>query len=241
MITDVHNKPGEQVPGWKPLPFTQKKRISMPTRKEKLKIHKQDKITPREKESYSSISTLIQYPFDWVFQYALQIRPGYTFELKDVETTLGDVAHNMIHDLFTAHRYSLPDIRKALDQDYERLLDEAIVKYGAILLLTENTNDLQRLKYQLRKSILTLLEIIEENGLTLTGSEVEMAGETYLGAPGDNQTLTGKIDLMLEEKNGEKVVIDMKWTSYKKRYIDKFLRCIFIYGEAIVKINGRCV
>ena len=50
----------------------------------------------REKESYSSITTMIQHPFDYTVNYLLKLHEPQIGQLPDLDTTKGLVAHRFV-------------------------------------------------------------------------------------------------------------------------------------------------
>lgn len=208
-----------EITGWKKIPVINRNNVLLPEKQNYIHIDNGDKIPPREKESYSSVELLIQHPFDWLFQYPLKINPGFTYDVKDVETTMGDVAHGFIHDIITGNDKDLTRIKESIKKSYNDLLSDAILKHGALLLLDENRFVRERLISQLESSLNKLIEIIEENNLIITGTEVKYEGKL----PALNyQLFDSYIDLLLENKNtGKKYVFDLKWTRKDSKYLSK--------------------
>lgn len=207
-----------EVTGWKKVDLVNSEKIALPLKKNIHKIKNGSAIKARRRESYSSTDILINHPIDWVMQYALHIKPGFTYELNEVETTMGNVAHHFINDLFTSCDFNQDRILNRLHLDYETDLQTSIEKFGAILLLDENTFEASRLKDQLVKSVRVLLKIVKENDLRIIGSELKSTEEL----PGQGgQEYTGDTDLLLETRNRSKVIFDLKWTRKLSRYSDK--------------------
>ena len=55
----------------------------------------------REKESFSSIVKLIQYPFDYVMEYYARLREPGDSQMPDMDRTKGNVAHLVVEKLVT--------------------------------------------------------------------------------------------------------------------------------------------
>ena len=167
----------------------------------------------REEQSYSSLSELINHPFDYVLDYV--------FKLKDKEeethlsTIEGNVAHSVIHQMVeeckkdTSAFLKLCSDSKALNEK----LDKAIQDCGLELLLPENSLEVRIFRHTfLTKSICVLARIIRENDLEIADSEVN-----YGVVKGPEFNYKGYIDFVLKKKNkdiDEYYIFDFKWTTY---------------------------
>ena len=169
----------------------------------------------RDVLSYSSLSELINYPFDYVLDYI--------FSMKDKEegthlsTIEGNVAHNVIHQMVeecskdTSTFLKLCDDKDGLNEK----LDKAIQDCGLELLLPENSLEVRSFRNTfLKKSIRVLARIIEENDLEIEDSEVN-----YGVVKGKEFNYTGFIDFVLKKNNKdsneyEYYIFDFKWTTY---------------------------
>lgn len=209
---------GDDIENWSGTRPVDTSIIKLPENKQVHEIENGRLIRPRETESYSSTELLIQSPFDWVFQYPMHIKPGFTYQLPDVETTMGNVAHNYINTLFTLQEYDLDAIKERLSDHYREDIATALEKYGAILLLPENAFDRSRLISQLRDSVEVLLDLINDNSYGISGTEVSYTASL----PGQGGLLyTGNIDLVLKDRNDIPVIFDLKWSRKPQRYSSK--------------------
>ena len=183
------------------------------------KLDPQDKYTlssdleniKREKESYSSISTLIQHPFDYTMSYLLNLQEPQVGQLPDLDTTKGLVAHLFVEKLFETYREQMAEEYPKLDEStIKQLIGEAIQEKGAVLLLPEYKLERQQFETILKKSIEVLTNIIRHLGLKPIGSEVEVNVEL----DGIGQ-FNGSIDMALEDANEKIVIFDFKWSEAK--------------------------
>ncbi len=228
--------------GWEIPEIRIETKIILPEKKHLHKISRGDLIKPRSTESYSSTELLINHPFDWTFQYPLMIKQGYTYELDEVETTMGNVAHYFINLLLNECNNDISMILARLDNSYEMDLRNTVTGYGAILLLPENSFEYTRLKQRLADSFRTLLDIIRLNQLRIVGSEKEF---TYALVAQGNQEYTGDVDMLLETADGKKVIIDLKWTRKVNRYTRKLQESkavqLALYQELVSLATGTPV
>lgn len=162
--------------------------------------------------SPTAIDTLVQHPFDYLMGNLLYINHDGKARMADLKITLGKVAHAVIEALFAPRgnsRYSEPsEIATRLDLEYEEAYLQALEAKGAILQLAENSLKEKWLHEQLRYCLGVLMEILQANGLKVTGCEQNVRADD----------ITGIIDMTLEDKDGHPVVFDFKWTSWSRQY-----------------------
>lgn len=169
----------------------------------------------REVQSYSSLSELINHPFDYVLDYV------FKFKDKEEDTHLstieGNVAHSVIHQIVeeckkdTSAFLKMCSDSKALNEK----LDKAIQDCGLELLLPENSLEVRIFRHTfLTKSIRVLARIIQDNGLEVADSEVN-----YGVVKGTEFNYQGFIDFVLKKKINDSdefkyYIFDFKWTTY---------------------------
>ena len=188
--------------------------IRFPEKEKEYRIERGTLIPKRETESTSSMELLIQNPFDWVFQYGAQIQPGNSYQLDDIFTTKGKVAHKFIEVLFTEANNELDKAREMLE-NYDLLLQSVVQGYGMILLLDENRFEFEIFKTNLRHAVLNLIDILEVNQLSIVGMELSKTAQIPLIG---NQEVLGKIDLVLTKPNGHKAIFDLKWSRRPNKF-----------------------
>lgn len=194
----------------------------------------------REEESYSSVTSLIQHPFDYTMQYLLKLREPQVGQLPDLDTTKGFVAHLFVETLVKKYREQMADeYLKLADSDIQQIINECILQKGAILMLPEYRIERQQFEAILKDSIRALVSIIKELNLKPLDSEVELnvTLET-IGA------FTAKIDLLLKDANDKYVIFDLKWSeskSYQERLEQKKAMQLELYSHAIKEHYGSDV
>lgn len=165
----------------------------------------------REKESYSSIGTLIQHPFDYTMSHLLKLREPRVGQLPDLDTTKGLVAHLFVEKLFETYGGKMADEYRKMDQvTIKKMMGEAIQQKGAVLMLPEYKLERQQFEGILQESIAVLARIIQDLHLEPIGSEVEVNVDLdTIGA------FYGSIDMVLKDLNGNLVIFDFKWSESK--------------------------
>ena len=165
----------------------------------------------REKESYSSINTLIQRPVDYLLDYVKGYKEYGLEGVADVSTVEGNVAHAYIEELGKRCDNNPKAMLEMHRKDYNNLLAQVISEKGLILYLEENILEKNNFKASLKESVEILLGIIIENGLTIEGFEYNLTSDiANIGK------VCAKIDCLLRDlADGKYVIIDFKNSSSK--------------------------
>ena len=183
-----------------------------------------DKIKWPDHLSPTTISTLVEYPLDYMMERLLNIVSTGPSSIADLKTTKGTVAHAVIESLFAprdGQHSSKPDeIAKRISEEFDEQVRRQTQACGAILDLPENKLDAELLKEQLRKCLDVLLQIIRENRLVVTGCEHQVNEDMGLLKNYKGWDMVGFIDMTLEDENHHPVVFDFKWTSSRSYYQD---------------------
>lgn len=190
-------------------------------------------------ESYSSIDTLINHPFDYVMNYIARLRESSAEEMKNINAVIGTVAHYVIEKLVNDSDGDINFMRNHLQSDYDSLLDEALMEKGIMLLLPENASQLTGLKLKLKKSINAIFDICSNNNLTPVQCEHSFCIDDLI----DIGPFNGSIDMLLETKDKKYVIIDMKWSEnshYKTKLSENTALQLEIYRAAL-EAEGKTV
>ena len=186
----------------------------------------------RDKESFSSVSLLIQHPFDYTMDYLLRLREPIVGQLPDLDTTKGLVAHLVVETLVKEHGEQMADYYLSLDAAArDELFNAAIAQKGAILMLPEYHIECQQFKAVLHDSLTALARTIKDLCLKPVGSEVEL--NVSFEKIGNFQA---KIDLLLRDAAGRYVIFDMKWSeknSYREYLEENKAMQLELYRQAV--------
>jgi hypothetical protein len=165
-------------------------------------------------ESYTSLSCFVFHPFQWVFRQVARLQAGALGGLKDGELLLGSLAHSLIGEVASNPDlvgHARPeDIRSTLEKRLPGLLAES----GAALLLPGREVDRRRLLDNSVRSAWLLVGVMRKGGWVKAEVEKPLEG-TFFGG-----TLTGSADIVLENRAGEKALLDMKWGGRNYRHAD---------------------
>lgn len=186
-------------------------------------FHNADMIKFPERISATALETLTLYPFDFLFDRLLNFQAAGLSGLPGINATRGNVAHAVIARLFSPKDIEsgcgAAEIRQRVESDYDAALQEAINECGAIFMLPENKLERSNLHHQLRRCIESLIDIIDDNCLTVDGCEQHYSGLVGLGEEGEapvEDDLHGYLDMKLTDREGNPVVFDLKWTRSRK-------------------------
>jgi len=181
-----------------------------------------DKLKWPEHMSPTVISTLVEYPLDYMMQYLLDIVNTGPGSIPELKTTKGTVAHAVIESLFAPRndepRSTADEIQRRITEEFDWQVNSQIESCGAILYLPENRLEAQLLKEQLRRCLDVLLQILRDNRLTVTGCERLVRKDLQLLHNSKGWDMVGYIDMTLEDDMHHPVVFDFKWTSSRTYY-----------------------
>lgn len=164
----------------------------------------------RNYESFSSLDMLIQNPFDYVLQYIFKCNETSRTNLSAVK---GNVVHKMFNNAVLESGTDWNKLKTALVDNFDDNFDKAVNEVGIELLSLNN-----RLTYNLFKNVIktcsipSFIKIIEDNDLSVVGSEVEIKVDfDKIGK------FNAKIDMVLQNPEGKYVIMDFKWTDGKDK------------------------
>jgi RecB family exonuclease len=192
-------------------------------------------VLPRERESASSLSKLIQCPLSWAFQYLAGLYPGDLVALPAISQILGTFSHFIIETMVSESLQWNPD---EAERRAVQLYDEFILKIAAVL--AHPGRELERLRYrqQLGQAVKRLFSLIEAANLKIVGYEVTKERGFIEG-----KVFEGRIDLILASAEGESIILDLKWAK-RARYRGEELRGgkalqLAAYGWLLEREEGR--
>lgn len=164
----------------------------------------------RNYESFSSLDMLIQNPFDYVLQYLFKCNETSRPNLSAVK---GNVVHKMFNNAVLESGTDWNKLKAALVDNFDENFDKAVNEVGIELLSLNN-----RLTYNLFKNVIktcsipSFIKIIEDNDLSVVGSEVDiMVDFEKIGK------FNAKIDMVLKNPEDKYVIMDFKWTDGKDK------------------------
>lgn len=173
-------------------------------------------IDERNRETFTSLEALFYYPYQWVFKYKIGLNKSPILSVIKERTLKGNLAHQAFEKLFLQIK---EENRAWTKDDIEMWIDEHVPplfeKEGAILLMYGKEPERIGLINKLKDAAWALISIIQENKWKIRGIEAPVSGKLA------GQEVSGIADLVLERKNGDLAVVDLKWggLSSKKQAI----------------------
>lgn len=190
-------------------------------------------------DSYSSIDTLVNAPFDYVMENMGGLAAPENDKEPNENLMKGPIAHKVVELLVNKNEteaYSLDDIQSRFKKEYDALFEKAMEAEkdsAKFLNLPENKNMLTVFKEELYQSITKLFGIISNHGLNPVRCEYEVTAKF---APFDNPH--GYVDMLLEDQNRNLVIIDLKWSTrdvFEKGINNGEAYQLYMYKHAVEK------
>lgn len=160
------------------------------------------RVEAREKETFTSLETLLYYPYQWVFRHKIKLVKSSILSLVKDEALMGNLAHRFFERLFVldTSSWSKGDLERWVDQESESLL----AREGAVLLLYGREPERISFLNGVKQSAWSLLHLLRENKWQVLATEQPVEGEF------ESTALHGRADLVLQ-RGGELAVLDLKW------------------------------
>ena len=165
-------------------------------------------LAPREQESFSSLQSFVESPYQWVLRYKGRLRPAALSRIDDGSRQRGNLLHRFFERLFGPGGFPWKTAdRKALAAWIEEAFPQLLVEEGANFLLPGRLKDRQELLETAQRTASTLLEHLRAAKVVAVELEKGVEG-SFVGGE-----LTGYIDMLLTNAKGEEAVLDLKWGS----------------------------
>jgi hypothetical protein len=166
--------------------------------------------------SYSDMSTLIACPLKWVLEKAAKIRASDSSSIPDLHRSIGTLCHHIAQDIFTP---SAPHLKpENARQAAERLFDEKIEALAIELCAEGREVERARCRRDVGKAVHDLCALINNRQLKVERAEIELE-RNICGV-----SFKGILDLLLRDKQGAPVVMDLKWEKsdqYRRKEIEE--------------------
>ena len=147
----------------------------------------------------------------WALKHVAKLRPGRVRSVPDANQLLGNLAHALAHGIFVPGPPPEPDAAAARART---LLDPLIDEMAAPLRLPELAAQLADARERLPLALAELARTLAENELEVEASELQVSATFE-----DALAVRGAVDLVARDREGNAVIIDLKWTrSGKKRF-----------------------
>lgn len=179
-------------------------------------VPKEKSVQQSETESFSSLNSLLYYPYQWVFRYQVKFKKSSMLSVVKDRVLKGNIAHNVFEGLFNAIKASKEKWTKEQVLDWvSEHISALFEREGAVLLMYGQEAERIGLTNKIKQAAWALVFAIQENGWTIVDTELPISGKVA------SQELKGIVDLVLKRKKGkdyEKAIVDLKWggATYRK-------------------------
>lgn len=179
-------------------------------------VPKEKSVQQSETESFSSLNSLLYYPYQWVFRYQVKFKKSSMLSVVKDRVLKGNIAHNVFEGLFNAIKASKEKWTKEQVLDWvAEHISALFEREGAVLLMYGQEAERIGLTNKIKQAAWALVFAIQENGWTIVDTELPISGKVA------SQELKGIVDLVLKRKKGndyEKAIVDLKWggATYRK-------------------------
>ena len=191
-------------------------------------------IPRRNLESHSSISVLLNNPYQWVLRYPAALKLSRTLDVADGPRLYGLMVHRIVERFFKETEWRT---LSESDQDawFQRTFPVMIDEEGAVLRISGRRADLERCHFVAKRALLQLRRHFLDGGIVKVESELDLYGQ-YAGGE-----IGGSADLVVTKADGGRGVIDMKWSG-EGRYAPKLANNthlqLAIYAELLRQKHG---
>ncbi|WP_052594829.1 hypothetical protein [Aureispira sp. CCB-QB1] len=176
-------------------------------------------IQQTETESYSSLDSLLYYPYQWIFRYQVKFKKSSMLSVVKDRILKGNIAHSVFEGLFNTIKTSEKTWSKEEVVEWvEGHISDLFEREGAVLLMYGQEAERIGLTNRIKQAAWALVFAIQENGWTIVDTELPISGKVA------TQELKGVVDLVLQRKKGtsyEKAIVDLKWggATYRKEQL----------------------
>lgn len=223
--------------------LSKNKQIELPQAVPYLSLDFANQFQKRITESASSIEKLIQYPFEWVVDYVLRLKPTRVASIPVGNQLKGNIAHkiseNLLNEAKARNTYPIIISSEQMEQEFQKVIEQE----GMHFLQEENRFDFTLFKKQFFESFENLISLINDNNFTIIACEQPLSIESDCYLPALDLNVRGFIDLVLQDRNGKPFIIDMKWTysdkKYRQKLTDEEAIQLSLYAAALKYLDGN--
>ncbi|MEH7417081.1 PD-(D/E)XK nuclease family protein [Neobacillus drentensis] len=164
----------------------------------------------RQEESATSFESLIGCPLKWTFRYAANVRPGNVLSIPNESIMLGNLGHYVLEQLITEKlSWTEDEVRLRAGELYDQLTP----MLAAPLLEPKNAVRRNETRLSLQKSLQKFFRVVNQAGIQIEHTELELQ-KTW----NSEVEFKGRLDLVGKTQNGNKILLDAKWSKRPKNY-----------------------
>ncbi|MBK9489890.1 MAG: PD-(D/E)XK nuclease family protein [Haliscomenobacter sp.] len=168
-----------------------------------LRLNHPEKLTGRAEETFTSLESLLYYPYQWLFRYHIRLRKSSILSIVKDSTLQGNLAHRFFQNLLLIpglSNWSKAEVDQWIEREAERLLH----REGAVLLMYGKEAERKRFLKRLKFAAWSLVNLLQNNQWRVEATELGLEG-SFGGVQ-----LNARADLVLS-REAEQTVLDLKW------------------------------
>ena len=188
------------------VPQTQRVLLALPAPRREWTVSP-GRIARREKESPSSVETLLGCPLQWTLRYAGRLLPSGPAEVEDRDSVrlLGAVLHAVLNRLFSSGALDA----KAAGREAGTLFDREGPRLAASLFLPGADSLREHVRRAAVGTATVLYELMAARNLRVLATEQTLSGPAF------ETTFEGRPDLIIGDPAR---ILDLKWSGLRRRY-----------------------
>jgi ATP-dependent helicase/nuclease subunit B len=184
----------------------------LPERKRWWDLGSGEHLSKRDTESYSSIDAFINSPYQWVLQYKARLRAGSLLSVSEGNQLKGNLTHHLFDVFFTQNASQWGSISSTELQSWlNHQFDHLITCEAATFLALGKKSELEEFRQTLYQSLTRLLDHLKSAKIKSIKMEDRNEAAFFAG------DMTGDIDMLLTNQQGDEIVLDIKWGWEKGR------------------------
>jgi len=163
----------------------------------------------RDYETFTSLETLLYYPYQWVFKYLLRLRKSPILSIIRESTLMGNLSHRILEFLLQESgvlAWSRSEVYNWVATQTNGLLQ----REGAILLLYGKEPLRVGFIKKMQHAAWALLDSLKQNNWEVVALEKELEGRLA------GTLIKGRADLILR-RGQEYAILDLKWRGLSRR------------------------
>lgn len=174
-----------------------------------LHLQHPEKLNERAEETFTSLESLLYYPYQWLFRHHIRLRKSSILSIVKDSTLQGNLAHRFFQNLLL-----VPDLsswnKGQLDAWIEREAERLLHREGAVLLMYGKEAERKRFLKRLKFAAWSLVNLLQNNDWSVEATELPLEGSFA------NIQLNARADLVLA-RGSERTVLDLKWRGGLRR------------------------
>jgi ATP-dependent helicase/nuclease subunit B len=160
--------------------------------------------------SATQIDALVGCPLRWVLDKRAGLKAGALASIPGDALLNGRLAHRVVEEL---HGLGVLGNRDATEREVPALLRQLVQEEAAPWLRPGKLFAWTETEREIKRSVVALADLIERSSLRVA------AVETDFDATWEGRALEGRVDVLLEDGQGNEIVLDLKWGSSSYRVL----------------------